>query len=890
MRSAIKTRQSFSGRKMTDHELDILQGIHEGVAALLDLVSSSSSALQVAYRRRTLVQSGLGGGGLEEGRQNAVRSANEIANGSIGLRGWGGECLALLAEERSVSDGRLLRSVRGLRKSVAHLIERASFLLDRSPSSEAYFITIGTSLEATRAREALNSRIGPQWQDVWARLRAKGMAHDEGGVLLACSLQQMTDALRDPCTSVVPRNVTGLVSTFDGDLSSFALDVLACLAGIPVTAVAKDMQLKLQSVLRLGLALEDTLAVGRLERELGMLLVATPVRRSVISDHIRVLSEGVLPKEEARRHLGYLLEGQLEERRSWREYLRIELASGENANVTGSERPVASQVRSGVCSWLKGLCKRSEKAARASPPLLQIVRIDGDEDDAGSIWCTVAVSLDPKCAIASLMSDDDFSQAMCDLRSVVDGMVEEFCRTGAGFGSLNVRSLARTEGSLFLHFLSIIPGIEGGVVGVGRFADGSANGLGVGAQRDVTPVSLIPMAPGIKDQEMYAIFSSHVRQTLAAQHPEMEAHAVDAEVEARWRAHSYSMFEAEQLPRTPLFLPASVICIEFRRHAVGTIPSSSKPSASESQDTQPAEGWEDGVTVQIPAGDYRLRQLADAFNTLFRIECEKLGDRYGGPSDERQDGGSQAGAQDSTIRISVELGGGAVVGTSVKMIGVREFRLHGSGQVIRALGLRPGADGRVCSQQTVPGGRWEVRPDKTDFGGPWRIPEARARVARQWIARHQLPEIIAATGLPPRCIRLLPQRDCEHDTHGSYVRTSVKFCLPGRCHYQSSASHATCFFAPFAPDVAWPQATHSRAYYLFPHPKEWCRQHQCACGKTRGLFLLRLQPMYRRKLCSCSGCFCRRSASRLHVNASISGGQVCRRPSTLTIGSRKGLG
>ena len=71
MRSAIKTRQSFSGRKMTDHELDILQGIHEGVAALLDLVSSSSSALQVAYRRRTLVQSGLGGGGLEEGRQNA---------------------------------------------------------------------------------------------------------------------------------------------------------------------------------------------------------------------------------------------------------------------------------------------------------------------------------------------------------------------------------------------------------------------------------------------------------------------------------------------------------------------------------------------------------------------------------------------------------------------------------------------------------------------------------------------------------------------------------------------------------------------------------------------------------------------------------------------------
>ena len=771
MRAAIKTRQSFSGRKMTDHELDVLQGIHEGVAALLDLVSTSSSALLGAYRRRTLVQSSLGAGGHEEGGRN-VGVAQEIIKGSIGLRGWGGECLAGLAEERSVSDGRLLRLLRGVRKSVAHLIDRASFILDRSPSSEAYLITIGTPLEATRAREALNSRIGLQWQDVWARLRAKGMAHDEGGVLLTCSLQQMTDALRDPCTSVVTRKVAGLTSSFEGDLSSFAIDVLGCLAAIPVTAVAKDLQLKLQSVLRLGLALENTLAAGRLERELGTLLEAAPVRRSVMSDHVQVLSEGALPKEEAQRHLGYLLEGQLEERRSWRQYLRIELASGKSANVTASEWQVASQVRAGVCSWLKGLCKRSEKAARVSQPLLQVVRVDGDEDDAGSIWCTVAVSLDPKCAIASLMSDEDYSQAMCDLRSVVDGMVEEFSRSGAGFGSLNVRSLARTEGSLFLRFLSIIPGIEGGVVGVGQSSSGRANVWMDGARGDGSSLPLMPMSQGVNEQEMYAIFTSHVRQTLAAQHPEMEAHVVDAEVEARWRAHSYSIFEAEHLPRTPLFIPASVICIQFRLPGFGRIPSS-QPSASGCQDTSAAEGWEEGVTVEIPAGDYRLRQLADAFNSLFRLECEMHGDRVGGPMVVTDGGGSQPGSHDSTVRILVELLGGTVLGTSVKVIGARQFRLHGSGQVMRALGLRPGPDGRISSLQTEPGGRWEVSAG-TDVEGPWRMVEARARVAQQWIARHQLPEIIAATGLPPRCIRLLPPRDCEHDTHGTYVRTSVE--------------------------------------------------------------------------------------------------------------------
>jgi hypothetical protein len=136
MRTAIKTRHSFSGRKMTDDEVDTLCGNHEGIAALLDLVSTSCAALQSGYRCRTLTVPAMHADTREGGVANQQRD-------SAGARGWGGECLAGLAEERTASDGRLLRSVRVLRRSVARLLERASFLLDRSSSSEAYFISMG---------------------------------------------------------------------------------------------------------------------------------------------------------------------------------------------------------------------------------------------------------------------------------------------------------------------------------------------------------------------------------------------------------------------------------------------------------------------------------------------------------------------------------------------------------------------------------------------------------------------------------------------------------------------------------------------------------------------------------------------------------------------------
>jgi hypothetical protein len=39
--------------------------------------------------------------------------------------------------------------------------------------------------EVKRARKALNLRLGPAWQAVWTRLIAKGLVHEEGGVLQA---------------------------------------------------------------------------------------------------------------------------------------------------------------------------------------------------------------------------------------------------------------------------------------------------------------------------------------------------------------------------------------------------------------------------------------------------------------------------------------------------------------------------------------------------------------------------------------------------------------------------------------------------------------------------------------------------------------------------------
>jgi len=556
---------------MTDHELDILQGVHEAVVALLDLVAASSAALAATYRRRSLISPSVGVAGFDRGTRS-----HERVEACAGALGWGGEGLAGLADERSSSDGRLLRAVRALRKSVARVTERASLLLGHASSSEAYLVALATPVEAMRARQGLNDRIGTKWQDVWARLRAKGMAHDEGGVLFTCTVQQVIDTLRDHCTVPLhsnagaarvwdPRNSPGDAieeQWWDGDLSSLAVEVLACLAAIPVTAVAKDLQLKLQSVLRLGLALEETLAVRRLESDLGALSVKRPVRRSVLVDHVRVLSEGLLPRDEAQRHLGFLLEGQLEERHGWREYLRLRLSPVAIPGSCGQEWGPADLVRARVCGWLKGLCRRSEKAARETAPLLQVVRIDEDDLDAGNLSCIVAVSLDPLRAVASLASDDNYSQAMCDLRAVVDGIVEEFARTGAGFGGLDVERVARYEGSLFVQLLSIVPGVEGGVVGIGRLPEKSSGGSGMG--RGARGDGATGLARGVQGAEMYSIFASHLRQTIAAEHPEWQAGLVEADIDARWRAHCYSIFEAEQLALTPLSFSSAVVSVALR--------------------------------------------------------------------------------------------------------------------------------------------------------------------------------------------------------------------------------------------------------------------------------------------------------------------------------------
>ena len=49
---------------------------------------------------------------------------------------------------------------------------------------------------------------------------------------------------------------------------------------------------------------------------------------------LQVLTQSVLAKEEARRHLGYLIEGQMEERRAWKVYLRVDVPAEEFGGVT----------------------------------------------------------------------------------------------------------------------------------------------------------------------------------------------------------------------------------------------------------------------------------------------------------------------------------------------------------------------------------------------------------------------------------------------------------------------------------------------------------------------------------------------------------------------------
>ncbi len=90
------------------------------------------------------------------------------------------------------------------------------------------------------------------------------------------------------------------------------MQVLGCLASLPVAAVAKDLQLKLQCVLRLGLAQEETLKAARLERELGTLLAASPLRRSVLADHLQVLIASFCLQVRRGIWATHLIEGQLE--------------------------------------------------------------------------------------------------------------------------------------------------------------------------------------------------------------------------------------------------------------------------------------------------------------------------------------------------------------------------------------------------------------------------------------------------------------------------------------------------------------------------------------------------------------------------------------------------
>ena len=768
MREVLKTRKSFSGRRMTDHELDITQGIHETVVALLDLVSASSSALAASYRRRVLTPASAGVHSNQ--RDSRLGSGSSAPSGlCAGTLGWGGECLAGLAEERSSSDGRLLRSVRALRKSIARVTERASFLLARSSSSESYLISIASPLEAMRARQGLNDRIGPQWQDVWARLRSKGMATDEGGVLFTCTLQHMSDTLRDPCTEPL-HQTAGAARLWDrgsfpgkhdggalheGDLSSFTVEVLACLAASPVTAVAKDLQLKLQSVLRLGLALEQTLAVRRLESELGTMIINSPVRRNVLLDHVRVLSEGILPRDEAQRHLGYLLETQLEERRGWREYLRLEVSAAGIPGVCSGEWGLANQVRARVCGWLRGLCKRSEKAARQAAPVLQVVRIEQDDSEVSNVTCTVAVSLDPLRAIASLASDENYSQGLCDLHAFVDGIVEEYGRTGAGFGGLDVHHLARYEGSIFIQLLSIIPGVEGGIAAVGHLPEMTSRGL----RREDNHDSVVGRQRGLQEEEMYTIFASHLRRTLAAEHPEWNESFVQADIEARWRAHCYSMFEMERLSLTPLMLSSAEITVEFRRLGGSTAPSGSEPSAE--VPTAGGAEWESGVTIRMPDGLYRPEQLAQAFNDMLMLECGS-----------QHYGNGHLGLGSMGLRMIVLSGGGS--GLDIKFVCEKsQFRIRASSLLVSALGLAPLSDGRCLSARASRSGAWELSAGN---GGRtvWWVAETRARIAKRWIAELQIKEIAAITGLPPQNIRVLPPRDGDLEAHGSYVRCCLE--------------------------------------------------------------------------------------------------------------------
>jgi hypothetical protein len=113
----------------------------------------------------------------------------------------------------------------------------------------------------------------------------------------------------------------------------------------------------------------------------------------------------------------------------------------------------------------------------------------------------------------------------------------------------------RYEGSIFLEFVCVVAGAEGGVARVGElpsetsrtFASAERAGAGglVRWGADLRAVTSQPLdvAEGVKEEEMFVIFSAHARETLAAEHPEWGPQAVESEVHSPYALLLYCLFK-----------------------------------------------------------------------------------------------------------------------------------------------------------------------------------------------------------------------------------------------------------------------------------------------------------------------------------------------------------
>jgi len=156
------------------------------------------------------------------------------------------------------------------------------------------------------------------------------------------------------------------------------------------------------------------------------------------------------------------------------------------------------------------------------------------------------------------------------------------------------------------------------------------------------------------------------------------------------------------------------------------------------------------------------------------LECEKL---HAAHARSNGEGGSSRGEQAARhgrgLRMVSRAGGGT--GPEIKFTCEQcPFAIAASYQLASALGLAaPAPGGRCVSVQAGLGRGWEIA-----CGGAgrrvWWVPEARARVARRWVADQQLREMQAATGLPLQSMRVLPPRDCDLEPLGSYMRTCIE--------------------------------------------------------------------------------------------------------------------